>query len=67
VQKNAGRIVGDMDMFFEGGAKTFLYKGTNGRWKDVLSEAELVQYRAAMEKSLTPECARWMEQGGAVR
>jgi hypothetical protein len=33
----------------------------------VLSEAELVQYRAAMEKSLDPECARWMEQGGAVR
>ena len=67
VQKNSERIVGDMDMFFEGGAKTFLFKGTNGRWKDVLSEAELVQYRAAMEKSLAPECARWMEQGGIVR
>ena len=67
VQKNSDRIVGDMDLFFEGGAKTFLYNGTNGRWKDVLSEAELAQYRAAMEKTLTPECARWMEQGGAPR
>lgn len=67
VKKNSARIVGDMDEHFEGGAQTFLYKGTNGRWKDVLSETELVQYRAAMEKTLDPECARWMEQGGAVR
>jgi aryl sulfotransferase len=43
VKKNSDRIAGDMGLHFEGGAQTFLYKGTNGRWKGVLSEAELVQ------------------------
>jgi len=66
VKKNPERIVGDMSPFFEGGAQTFLYKGTNGRWKDVLSEFELAQYRAAMERTLDPACARWLEKGGAV-
>ena len=66
VKKNAERIVGDMSSFFEGGAQTFLHKGTNGRWRDVLSEVELAQYRDAMARTLDPECARWLEQGGPV-
>ena len=67
VKKNPERITGDMSLFFEGGAQSFIFKGTNGRWKDVLSEAELAQYRAAMEKNLEPACVRWLEQGGPVR
>jgi aryl sulfotransferase len=67
VKKNPERITGDMSPFFQGGAQSFIFKGTNGRWKDVLTEAELAQYRAAMERTLEPACARWMEQGGPVR
>lgn len=43
VKKNSDRIVGGVGLYFEGDAQTFLDKGTNGRWKDVLSDAELVQ------------------------
>ncbi len=50
--------------FWKGGAKTFLHKGTNGRWRDTLSEAELKLYDAACERSLTPECRAWLENGG---
>ena len=46
------------------GAKTFLYKGTNGRWRDILSAEELKLYEAACERALTPDCRRWLEQGG---
>jgi len=50
-------------MVFKGGAKTFFYKGTNGRWKGVLSENELAMCEATKSRVLTPECARWLELG----
>lgn len=67
VKKNPERITGNMDPFFQGGAQSFIYKGTNGRWKDVLSDDELALYREAMARTLEPACARWLEQGGAAR
>ena len=49
--------------FWKGGADTFMNKGTNGRWKTVLSEAELAQYDALCEQALTPDCRQWLEFG----
>lgn len=49
--------------FWKGGADTFLHKGTNGRWRDVLSATELAAYDAACERALTPECRAWLEHG----
>ena len=51
---------------WKGGADTFLNKGTNGRWRDVLSPRELALYDAACERSLSPDCRAWLETGGAV-
>lgn len=48
---------------WNGGARTFIFKGTNGRWKDVLSAQELALYSEAMERVLTADCAAWLEQG----
>lgn len=48
---------------FKGGAGTFFFKGTNGRWKEVLSPAELELYSAALSKNLTPDAAHWLEHG----
>ncbi len=53
---------GDIPIFKEG-AKTFFFKGKNGRWRDVLSENELAMYETTKSQVLTPECARWLEQG----
>ena len=50
--------------FWKGGAQTFLHKGTNGRWRDVLSEDEMALYDAACGRALTPDCREWMENGG---
>jgi aryl sulfotransferase len=52
--------------FWKGGAATFLHKGTNGRWRDVLSADEMALYDAACERALTPDCRAWLENGGAV-
>ncbi|MEZ4713748.1 MAG: hypothetical protein R3A44_41555 [Caldilineaceae bacterium] len=48
---------------FKEGAKTFFFKGTNGRWKDVLSAEELALYEEKAAQVLTQECRAWLEQG----
>ncbi|MFZ1753839.1 MAG: sulfotransferase domain-containing protein [Caldilineaceae bacterium] len=48
---------------FKDGAGTFFFKGTNGRWRDVLSEEEVQMYEAKVAQVLTPECRAWLEQG----
>ena len=49
--------------FFRGGAETFFYKGTNGRWREVLSEEEVALYEQAAKRELTPDCRQWLESG----
>lgn len=48
---------------FKGGSKAFINKGTNGRWKEVLSEAELDLYDKAAQRVLSPDCRHWLEIG----
>jgi len=52
-----------LDLAFQQGGKTFFHKGTNGRWKDVLTAADLEKYDRVVRENLTPECARWMATG----
>jgi aryl sulfotransferase len=48
---------------FEGGAKSFLFMGTNGRWRDVLTAAELETYAKRASDFLTADAAAWLEHG----
>lgn len=48
---------------WKGGAATFMNKGTNGRWKDVLTAKDIEQYQAVVGQRLKPECAYWLETG----
>ena len=50
----------------KGGSDTFMNKGTNGRWRDLLSHRELALYDAACDRALTPDCRAWLETGGVV-
>ena len=52
----------DIGMAFEGGADRFLNKGTNGRWRDVLTESDWELYERAAE-GLEPELRGWLENG----
>jgi aryl sulfotransferase len=62
----AEKVAPSAGMHWEGGAQTFIFKGTNGRWKDILSAEELALYDAAVARVLTPACARWLEHGRKV-
>ena len=43
--------------------KTFINKGTNGRWRDTLSAAEIAAYDAKALAELGPACAAWLANG----
>jgi aryl sulfotransferase len=58
--------VGDFQRFFEGGAESFLFRGTNGRWRKVLTEGELQRYQDRVEELLAPEAAYWLEHGSLL-
>jgi aryl sulfotransferase len=48
---------------FDHGPQRFLNKGTNGRWKDVLTAEDLARYDAVVQRKLSPACADWIEHG----
>ena len=49
--------------FWDGGAETFVHKGINGRWKDVLSPEDSAKYETMAEKELGTDCANWLITG----
>ena len=50
-------------MVFENGADAFFHKGTNGRWRDVLTPAQLDGYDAMVAGGLPDDAAQWLEYG----
>lgn len=50
-------------IFWEGGAQTFINKGTNGRWQDFMTSAEVEVYEKRAISELGPECAAWLANG----
>lgn len=59
--------VGDFDRLVEGGAQSFLFQGTNGRWQGVLTTEELQRYQRRVDELLPLEAAQWLEHGSSGR
>jgi len=55
--------IGMFELAFEGGAESFLFKGTNGRWRDVLTADELAAYATRAAELLPADAAAWLERG----
>ena len=51
---------------WKGGARTFINKGINGRWRDMLTAGEIEAYEQRAIAELGPDCARWLADGGDV-
>jgi aryl sulfotransferase len=47
----------------EGGGKTFINKGTNGRWRDELTPEDIAAYEARALAELGEDCAHWVATG----
>ncbi|MGI9265019.1 MAG: sulfotransferase domain-containing protein, partial [Gammaproteobacteria bacterium] len=48
---------------FQGGAKRFIHKGTNGRWRETLGADDCDKYENIALEKLGPECAHWLATG----
>lgn len=66
MREAAETYVPDAGASWQGGAKTFINRGINGRWKDILSQDELMLYDLACDKILSPDCRDWLENGGDI-
>jgi len=63
MKRHAAQSVPLGGAFWEGGAETFLHKGTNGRWADTLTADECAEYEARAQDELGEDCARWLMYG----
>ncbi len=50
-------------VFWDGGAQVFINKGTNGRWRDVLTDDDNRRYEAMALERLGAACADWLRDG----
>lgn len=65
MKEHATQLVGPIgELFWEGGADTFINKGVNNQWKDVLTEQDLERCDAKAVAELGKECAHWLQYGG---
>ena len=65
MKRNATAAVPLGGAFWDGGAETFIHKGTNGRWRDLLTAQDCVQYESRARRELGDECTEWLK-GGAL-
>jgi aryl sulfotransferase len=52
-----------LDDHFEGGADRFFNKGTNGRWRSVLTDEETAAYEGMVSARLADDVRGWYEAG----
>ena len=63
MKERATGIMANAELGFVGGTDTFFYKGTNQRWRGLLSDDDLALYPEAVERTLSPEAGEWLEKG----
>jgi aryl sulfotransferase len=63
MRDEAARNQPGMSRIWTEGARTFFFKGTNGRWREVLAPEEVALYDEKAAEALTPECRAWLEGG----
>ena len=61
--REQARGTGRIEMVFENGADSFFHKGTNGRWRGVLTPEQLDRFDALVADGLSDDAANWLESG----
>ena len=66
MKANATKSVPLGGAFWDGGAQTFVHKGTNGRWRDALTAEDNRLYEQTARRGLGEACARWLATGERI-
>jgi aryl sulfotransferase len=63
MKANATRTVPLGGALWDGGAQTFVHRGTNGRWADSLTAEDNRRYERMARDQLGEACATWLATG----
>jgi aryl sulfotransferase len=63
MKANGASVMSLAEGVFYNGAKSFFNKGTNDRWRDVLTAHDIARYEERARKELGEECANWLATG----
>ncbi|ABA56618.1 Sulfotransferase [Nitrosococcus oceani ATCC 19707] len=63
MKTNATKSVPLGGAFWDGGAETFIHKGTNGRWRELLSAEDIARYDDRAVSEIGSNCAHWLATG----
>ncbi len=66
MKQNGAQILAKLEHLFRDGHETFLHQGTNERWRDVLTEADLALYEKHAHSALSPGLFNWLRNGRRV-
>jgi aryl sulfotransferase len=67
MKANAEKVSPLGGAIFEGGGQSFIHKGVNGRWRDVLTSDDVAAYERRALAELGPDCARWLAEGALAK
>jgi aryl sulfotransferase len=60
MRRQSDRYVPCGGRLWKGGAASFLYRGTNGRWRGVLGSEQLEAYARVSREALSASCHNWL-------
>ncbi len=63
MRENGQKTVPRGGIQWDGGIKTFINQGTNGRWRETLSRDESRRYDELAREKLDEDCAKWLAKG----
>ena len=63
MKRDGKRLLPTIGHLFQGGSDRFLHKGTNERWRGVLTDDDLALYDAKVVERFTPGLASWLKGG----
>lgn len=66
MKRDGGRLMPQVERLFVDGHQNFFYKGTNSRWRGVLTDIDLDLYKRKLEAELSPSLIRWLTEGRLV-
>lgn len=66
MRENGASLMPSGGQVWDGGHEAFFHKGTNARWRDVLTERDIAAWKDRVLREVSPNLARWMENGRRV-
>jgi aryl sulfotransferase len=63
MKANAAKVAPEGGELWEGGGQTFIHRGVNGRWRDVLTPEDVAEYEDRAVRELGAACAHWLATG----